>query len=305
MKISVLACVVVVCVAGSGFAASTLPLTDEWIAHVRELAPEAPSVRTSKTHRVLLFSLTTGFQHWVRPHTNAVIQVLADKSGICDVVQTEDIHQFVPDTLKDFDAVILNNNCSVGPRRDMFYDVLSKDKTITTEAQRLARAAQLEANLIAFVADGGGLMVLHGGIVMQNNSSAFSEMVGGSFDYHPPQQKVQLELVDPKHPLVAPFKGKPFIHVDEPYLFKNAYEKKNFRPLLSMDLSSLENVKKPVKEPIRYVSWIKRHGLGHVFYVSPSHNAQSFDARLLHFYLNGLQYVLGDFKCDDSPMVTQ
>ncbi len=41
--------------------------------------------------------------------------------------------------------------------------------------------------------------------------------------------------VDPAHPLVAAFKGQPFVHVDEPYLFKNAYADKNFRPLLSMD----------------------------------------------------------------------
>ncbi|NOR75818.1 MAG: ThuA domain-containing protein, partial [Draconibacterium sp.] len=56
-------------------------------------------------------------------------------------------------------------------------------------------------------------------------------------------------------------------------------------------------------EKIKYVSWIKRHGKGRVFFVSPSHNAQSFeDVRLLKFYLDGIQYVTGDFKCDDTPI---
>ena len=62
-------------------------------------------------------------------------------------------------------------------------------------------------------------MVVHGAIVMQNNSMPFSEMCGGSFDYHPRQQEITLQLVDPKHPLVKAFEGKPFVHVDEPYLF--------------------------------------------------------------------------------------
>jgi type 1 glutamine amidotransferase len=201
--------------------------------------------------------------------------------------------------------VVLNNNCSKGPRRDMFIDVLDEDKNLT-EKQKTEKAAALEANLIKYVENGGGLMVVHGAIVMQNNSMPFSKMVGGSFDYHPPQQEVTLELAEPNHPLSKAFNGKSFVHIDEPYLFNKAYTDKNFRPLLYMDTSKLKNGKNKKKfdEKIKYVSWIKKHGQGRVFYVSPSHNAQSFeDPRLLKFFLDGAQYVLGDLKCDDSPIV--
>ena len=58
---------------------------------------------------------------------------------------------------------------------------------------------------------------------MQNNSLDFSEMVGGSFDFHPLQQEINVKLFDPKHPLVTSFEGKGFTHYDEPYFFKNAY----------------------------------------------------------------------------------
>ena len=45
-------------------------------------------------------------------------------------------------------------------------------------------------------------------------------MVGGAFDYHPPNQEVTIRTVDEKHPLVAAFRGKePFVHRDEPYCF--------------------------------------------------------------------------------------
>jgi type 1 glutamine amidotransferase len=138
---------------------------------------------------------------------------------------------------------------------------------------------------------------------MQNNSLEFSKMVGGSFDYHPVQQEVQVELVEPDHPLLTGFKGQTFVHVDEPYIFKNAYFDYDFRPLLSMDASALHSLKEEIKDTIIYISWIKRYGKGRVFYISPSHNAQSYeDPRLLQFYLDGLQYVTGDLKCDDSPM---
>ncbi len=277
------------------------PLTDEWVQKIENLAPAKAEVLTKKRHKVLVFSLFTGYDHWVAPHTDAVMKVLAEKTGAFEVEFSKDIYQFEKKNLKKYDAVVLNNNCSEGTRRDLLLDVLDKDKSLTDD-QRKDKAAELEANLIEYVKKGGGLMVIHGAIVMQNNSMAFSEMVGGSFDYHPAQQEITLGLCEPDHPLVKAFGGKSFVHTDEPYLFNMAYTQKNFRPLLYMDTSKLTKKTKEIDEKIKYVSWIKKFGKGRVFYVSPSHNAQSYeDSRLLKFYLDGAQYVLGDLKCDDSP----
>lgn len=277
-------------------------VNEEWVKKIEKIAPSAPEVHPDKKHKVLVFDRFTGFNHWVTPHTTEVIKILGDKSGAYKTLVSKDPFIFETKNLKEYDAVVLNNNCSVGPRRNQFLDMLDED-TDLSEEQKEKKAAELENNLIEFVKDGGGLMVIHGAIVMQNNSMPFSEMIGGSFDYHPPQQEVVLELVDADHPLVAAFDGKPFVHVDEPYLFKNAYAQKNFRPLLYMDTSKLTGNNKPFDERIKYVSWIKRHGNGRVFYASPSHNAQSFeDERMLKFFLDGAQYILGDLNCDDSPI---
>ena len=70
-----------------------------------------------------------------------------------------------------------------------------------------------------------------------------------------------------------------------------------------MDTSKLDcgGRQKQVEADVRYTAWIKKHGKGRVFYCSPSHNAQSFeDARMVRFLLDGIQYTLGDLKCDDS-----
>lgn len=276
--------------------------TPEWVNKIEKIAPAKAEVEAKKTRKVLVFDRITGYDHWVTPHTTEIIKMLGEKTSAYETTVSKDPFCLEAKNLKKYDAVVLNNTCSKGPRRDLILDALEED-TKLSEAEMVKKAAELEANLIKFVKKGGGLMVAHGGIVMQNKSMAFSEMVGGSFDYHPKQQKVHLQLCEANHPLLKGFEGKAFVHVDEPYLFNNAYDKKNFRPLLYMDTDKLEGKKKPIEDNIRYVSWIKKHGKGRVFYVSPSHNAQSFeDARLLKFYLDGAQYVLGDLTCDDTPM---
>ena len=293
-----LAIVIALCMlAGALYAGvPAIKLTDAWKSKIEKLAPSKATAKPAKDRKVLLFSLSPGYKHWVIPHTAAVVEILGEKTGAYKVTVSNDVQMFKPESLKQFDAVILNNTCSRGPKRNIFVDALGKGKT--------DEVAALEKSLIDFVKRGGGLTAIHGAIVFLNNSAEFSELLGGSFDFHPAQQEVTLSVVEPDHPLLKAFGGKKFVHVDEPYLFKNAYTKKNFRPLLQMDTSLLKcgKAQKRVTADIRYTAWIKRYGKGRVFYCSPSHNAQSFEKpELLQFLLDGIQYTLGDFKCDDTP----
>jgi type 1 glutamine amidotransferase len=277
-------------------------LTDEWLNKIESMIPEQNGFAQKKKKELLIFSLHTGFKHWTIPHTEAVMKLIAEKSGNFNVTLTKDISFFEKNRLKAFDVVLLNNNCSVGPRRDMFWDVLNEDPSLG-EARKLEKAQQLERNLINFVRKGNGLVLMHGGIVMQNNSLEFSEMAGGSFDYHPQQQELHLRLADPDHPLVADFDPEGFSHIDEPYFFKNAYFRYNFKPLLYVELDKIQMKRKRPSDAIKYVSWIKRYGKGRVFYSSPSHNAQSMEnPQLLAFFNKGLNYAAGLLKCDDAPM---
>ena len=282
-----------------------IELTDAWKAKIEKTAPAKTTFPSKKKHKVLLFSLFTGFNHWVVPHTAAVIETLGAKSGAFEVVSSNDIAMFEKNNLKQFDAVVLNNNCSIGTHRDLFRDKVSEDKSLS-EDKVVAKAKELEENLLNFVKKGGGLMALHGGIVMQNKSLEFSEMMGGSFNYHPKQQTLNVKLVDPSHPLVQAFGGEGFSHVDEPYMFNVAYEKGDFRPLLYINTSEIEGLKGENPEPRKYISWIKRYGKGRVFYASPSHNAQSYDnPKLMQYFLDGMQYVVGDApKFDETPIGT-
>ena len=276
-------------------------VTDEWVSKIEKLAPSKPRVKAD-IKKVLVFSQHTGFYHWTAPLNIEMLKILGKKSGSFQITNSYDIDSFDSDNLKKYDAVVFNNCNPAGPKRDLFWDLLKKNSTLSDE-KITTLSKQYENNVMNYVANGGGLMILHGAITVQNNSMEFSKMTGGSFDYHPKQQEMHVKEYDSNHPLVQAFKGKGFTHVDEPYFFKNAYFDYNFRPLLYIEIDKLEGMKNEVEEKVNYVAWIKRHGKGRVFYSSPSHNAQSLDnPELLQFFLDGMQYVVGDLKCDDSPI---
>ena len=280
-----------------------VPPTPEWSATVETNAPARPAVDAVR-RRLLVFSLRTGFDHKVMPHVDRVLQILGKKTGAFETVVTTDIEMLSPDKLAAYDVLVLNNNCSVSPRRNLFLDELEtnpKYKEMTAE-ERQARSAALEESLLDFVARGKGLVAIHGAPTMLNNSARFTEMIGAAFDYHPANQEVTVRVVDEEHPLVAAFRGKgPFIHRDEPYCFSGPYDKLDFRPLLSMDVDGLQDPAGRAAKIVRYVAWIKPYGKGRVFYCSPSHFPESYQsATLLKFLLDGVQYAAGDLKCDDS-----
>ncbi|NLS97780.1 MAG: ThuA domain-containing protein [Planctomycetaceae bacterium] len=282
-----------------------VPPTAEWCAKIEKAAPEKATV-AADTRKLLVFSLRTGFDHKVMPHVDRVFEILGKKTGAFETTVTVDIEQLMPENLAKYDVLVLNNNCSVGPRRNLFLDELERNPKYAdmTAEQRQAKSDTLEQSMLDFVAGGKGLVVVHGAPTLLNNSPKYTEMVGGAFDYHPPNQEVTVQTVDEDHPLVAAFKGKgPFIHRDEPYCFNGAYEKMAFRPLLSMDVEGLNDPKGRVGELKRYVAWIKPFGEGRVFYCSPSHFPESYESStMLQFILDGVQYAAGDLKCDDSAL---
>jgi len=278
-----------------------LKITDEWLAKLEQITPVL-TVKTNEKRKILVFSKATGFDHWIIPHNMEMLKVFGKKTNAFEIDIRFDIQSFDKKNLKKYDAVILNNSNPTSPKRDLFYDLL-KNYTSLTEKQIIDKAAVYEENLINYVKKGGGLMILHGAITVQNNSEAFSDMTGGSFDYHPKQQEIHIREVDKNHPLVKAFNGNGLLHIDEPYFFKNSYFDYNFRPLLYFEVDKIEEVRHEASNNINYIAWIKKYGKGRVFYSSPSHNAQSLHhPELLQFFLDGLQYVTGDLKVDDSPM---
>jgi type 1 glutamine amidotransferase len=281
---------------------------DPWRTKVEANLPTSLSAKPKKARKVLLYSTATGYKHAVIPRVQTVLKLLTEKTGAAELVISDDVELLTPEKIGQFDAIIFNNCCSNNKERNLFRDIyvhqvdkFARERATQSLEERAALAATIEKSVMDHVASGKGLMVIHGAIAIMNGSEEFSAMVGASFDYHPKAQELTLLPVEPGHPLLKAFDGKPLVHKDEPYLMKGAYKEQNFRPLLRFDGSKVTGLRAGNQDDECYVSWIKAHGKGRVFYVSPSHFEESYqDGRLLQYYLDGLQYVLGDLDCDDS-----
>ena len=277
-----------------------------WAAQVEQNAPKRPTAELSSEgpRKVLVFSLATGYQHSVIPYVDRVFEILGRVSGAFATTISRDIEDLAAENLKRYDVLVLNNTCSVGPRRNLFLDVLEQEARYQklSVAERATKCDALEKSILDFVRGGNGLVVMHGAPTLLNNSPEFTAMVGGAFDYHPPSQEVTVRTADPAHPLVAAFRDNgPFVHRDEPYCFKGAYEKQDFRPLLMFETKGVTDPAGHFGDRVRYAAWIKPYGEGRVFFCSPGHYPESYTSPvLLQFVLDGTQYAAGDLKCDDS-----
>ena len=59
---------------------AVVPLTQTWKEKIEALAPSKTRFPSTSPKKILLFSLHTGFEHWVIPHTEEVIKLLGAKS---------------------------------------------------------------------------------------------------------------------------------------------------------------------------------------------------------------------------------
>lgn len=139
----------------------------------------------------------------------------------------------------------------------------------------------------------------------------FNTMIGGYFKYHwNDPQLIHVKIDDPKSPLTAMFRGKPFQIRDETYTFaQNSFSRDNVRVLTSVDYDKMSEADK-AQEPARdartdgdyALSYIRREGQGRVFYEAHGHSERNYAVKpFLEHILAGIQYALGDLKADDSP----
>ena len=113
--------------------AQSLPsfeLNSEWRTSIKSMVNSQKKLSLKEKKKLLIFSLHTGFEHWTIPHTEAVMEIIARNSEVFEIDLSKDISVFEKDQLSKYDVVILNNNCSKGDRRDIFWDVLKTESSL-------------------------------------------------------------------------------------------------------------------------------------------------------------------------------
>ena len=82
---------------------------------IRAAAPEAPRVKPKQARRVLVFSTPNHLMEkdphkgYCIPYGAAAFRILGEKTGAYQPVVSNDLMHFLPENIKKFDAIILNN----------------------------------------------------------------------------------------------------------------------------------------------------------------------------------------------------
>ncbi len=269
----------------------TTPKPDD-VAKVREALPSEAPAKPAKPRSVLVFGKAAGFVHSSIPLGCEAVKLMGDKTGAYKATISYDPAMFDPQTLSQFDAIIL-----VSTTGDYLDD--PKDKPASDKRREA---------LINFVRGGKGVVGFHAASDAYYDYSPYGEMIGGYFSNHK-SGKEQIEVIneDPKSALTAAFGGKGFEYHDEIYRFlpntkaKNGqvFSRSKVHVLLSVDVEKNNNEKPGTEMP---VSWIHQVGQGRVFYNSLGHNEFVwYDPTILKYDLAGIQYAIGDLKADAAP----
>jgi len=306
------------------------------ILRIEKALPEAPQVKPEKPHKVLVYTNANGFVHGSIPTGAKAFELLGKKTGAFEVTKITDDPAIFDTDLAEFDAIVLMSTTGSFlrprrhdmPKKEEMAKKTDEEKKKIDDAQKKYEAdmkAYKEAEparrktLLNFVSSGKGLVGVHAATDAYHNDAKdwpeYADLIGGSFRGHP-WGKINIKIDEPSNPINAPFEGKNFEFSDEIYQFKElpSHSREKLRVLLSVDLEKCGFAKEKDKEGNEVykgesrkdhdyaVAWIRKYGTGRVFYTLIGHRDETYQNPLaMKYFLNGMQYALGDLKADDSP----
>jgi type 1 glutamine amidotransferase len=259
-------------------------LTPAELQKMEQVIPAQAKAKPAKPRKILVFWLCKGYFHESIPVINKAIELMGKKTGAYETVFSDDMNMFDAKKLAEFDGVVFNNTTKLD---------------FNEPSQRQA--------LMDFVKGGKGVIGIHAATDNFYNWPEAAEMMGGLFVYHPwtAGGTWAIKNVEPNHPLNEAFKGEGFKIKDEIYRQKLLKLRENCRVLLALDMD--DPATKGVKGAMESdrdmpVSWLRNYDKGRVFFCGLGHNNEViFRTPILQHYLDGIQFALGDLKCDATP----
>jgi len=316
-------------------ASASAAVSADEMKKIEAACPKTAPAKPAKARKVLVYSHCNGFNHAPAiERAKIVLPMMGEKTGAFTAVVSDDLTNFEPDKLKEFDLVVLNNTTgelfqAKGPRKPRKPNAARiKDAAKLAAAQaryakdlaRYAKAlkefeasdkpdtAKLRESFMSWVKGGGAVFGIHSATDCSYSWKEFGEMMGGWFSGHPWNELVTLRNDDPTNPINAAFGGKGFKIADEIYTVRRGdiYSREKQRVLLSLDPADPKTAKGKREDADYPVSWVKTCGKGRVFYCSLGHRGEIFSTpEVLAHYLAGMQWAMGDLKnveCLPKPL---
>ncbi len=273
---------------------------------IRGAVADKPQVEPKKPRTVLIWNTPPELMDkdphkgYCIPFGEYAMKTLGEKTGAFRPVVSGDLAMYLPENLKQFDAIVMNNSSQswIQPTdRDM-----ERLKAYGPDKEAVEQV--LRNSLLDFVRDGGGIVACHYAIGANKHWPEFSEMLGATFTGHPWNEEVAIRVEEPGHPLLAAFGGKDFRLADEIYEFGGPYSREKVRVLLSLDTKNT-NMGVPWihrTDGDFAQAWVKPYGQGRVFCTGFAHRTEHWwNPTLLQFFLDGIQFATGDLEAPMNP----
>lgn len=274
---------------------------------IEDAAPAKPRVAPKKPRRVLIFVTPAHLMErdphkgYCIPYGTHALRTLGTKTGAFTPVVSQDLAEFLPERLRRYDAVFLNNTSGawITPTAaDLRRDEFTRHGSDAAAVERVLRDS-----LLGHVRDGGGLAALHFAVGGNPHWPAFRELLGARFTGHPWNEEVGIKIDDPGHPLAAAF-GKRFRLADEIYQFGEPYSRQSLRVLYSLDTGATNMKVKWIDRTDGdfALGWVKAVGKGRLFYTALGHRTEVYwHPAVLQHYLDGIQFATGDLAAPTGP----
>jgi len=276
------------------------------IAKAESIASALKAAPSKEKRRVLVYGISFGPHRATIRTAQQVFTLLGEKTGAFEAVVSEDLANFEADKLKQFDAVIFANTTG-----DVFCRPADKVKFKALSAgekrEQEEIAARLVKNLDDYIRAGGGFMAIHSATDTLKKHKAYGDMIGAVFTQHPwgAKETVSIKVEDSDHALAKDvFEKDEFKFNDEIYEFREPYDRKRLRVILSLDLAKSDRPNRPLRrtDGDYPIAWTRSHGKGRVFYSSLGHAASTFaNPTVLKFWLRGIQFATGDIVAATTP----
>lgn len=279
-------------------------LTDRQKAALDAATPARAAVAPAKKRRVLVFSRTCDFRHYQGiVAAKHVIEKTGAQTGAWETVISDDLANFEPEALRQFDCVVMNNTTGrpfAEPQPDL------KKMSADRQADILARDARLRENLLAYVREGGAVFGIHAGGDTYRNRKAgeyfagYIDMIGGDFVSHPWTARDTSVVVveDAASPVMhGIWPAGELVARNEMYMFGDAFDRTKLRVLMALDLDRCAPRKNARADRDCALVWIKDYGKGRVAYSAFGHDIALYlmpEIQELHMRL--LQFACGDLK---------
>lgn len=303
---------ILTCLIGLLVCTSLLPAQEDIPANrakqIEDAAPAKPSAQPKEGRRVLIFitppHLMDKDPHkgYCIPYATHAMVTLGKKTGAYEPVVSGDVAMFLPENIKQFDAIVLNNASQawITPTDEHMQRDAFRKHGESAEAVELV----LRKSLLGYVQGGGGIAATHYAIGANRHWDDFHKLLGAKYAGHPWHEEVGVKLDEPDHPLVAAFKGGDFRLTEEIYQFAAPYARDNVRVLLSLDTTKTNMGVQWIKRTDGdfALAWVRPFGKGRVFYTAIGHRTELYwNPAMLRFYLDGIQFAIGDLIAESGP----